>query len=79
MSELSESIMKIACEFSINMLDSVNMIIDEQKTKAEVSNCVDRESFNLGLSCAMTIIDMYKDGIAERYSGKEGDESEETE
>lgn len=76
MSELSESIMKIACEFSINILDGVNIIIDEQKTKAEVSDNVDRESFNLGLSCAMEIVDMYKKGIAERYSGKEGGRSE---
>ena len=76
MSELTESMKKIAGKFSVDILDNVNTTIDEQKTQAEVSNCVDRESFNLGLSCAMQIVNMYKKGIEERYSTQEGDKSE---
>lgn len=76
MSELTESMKKIAGKFSADILDNVNLTIDEQKTQAEVSNCVDRDSFNLGLSCAMQIVNMYKKGIEERYLTQEGDGGE---
>lgn len=75
MNELIESIMKIACKLSVNILDDVNMTIDEQKTKAEVSNCVDRESFNLELSCAMEIVEMYKKEAEKQFMEK-GEKSE---
>lgn len=76
MGELTESMKKIAGKFSADILDNVNMTIDEQKTQAEVPNCVDRDSFNLGLSCAMRIVNMYKKGIEERYLTQEGDGGE---
>lgn len=69
--ELAESIMKITHNLLVNTLDSINMTIDEQKTDAKVSNGVDRESFNLGLSCAMDIVDMFKKEV-EKLSVEEG-------
>ncbi len=75
MEELTESIMKIACKLSVNILDDVNTVIDEQKTKAKVANCVNRESFNLGLSCAMEIVEMYKKEAEKRFM-KKGEKSE---
>lgn len=67
MSTIKEIIQKFACEFSVDVLDKVNLTIDELKTKSEdLPNCVDRESYNLGLSGAMEIVNRFKKGIEER-------------